>query len=156
VRRRPNRRAICIHRNYEVSELAHLLGVCKRTVRRWMGAGLPAIRDRKPALIMGQDVVDFLDRQAKPKSRCGPGQFFCFRCHAPRSAAFAVAEIVNRSVASLNLRALCSVCAACVHRRVSRNRLGQDMPGIEVRDAQAPQHLGDIDHACRIVTLAAE
>ncbi len=156
MRRRPYRRAICIHRNYEVSELANLLGVCKRTVRRWMSVGLPAIRDRKPALIIGQDVVDFLGRQAKPKSRCGPGQFFCFRCHAPRSAAFGLAEIVNRSAASLNLRALCSVCATCVHRRVALRRLGHDMPGIAVRDPEAPQHLGDTDDACGIVTLAAE
>lgn len=146
--RRPNRRAICIHRNYEVAELARLLGVCKRTVRRWISAGLPAIRDQKPALILGQDVVDFLSRQAKPKSRCGPGQFFCFRCHAPRLAAFGQAETVHRSAASLNLRALCSVCAACVHRRVAIRDLSRDMPKIEIRDPQAPQHLSDIDQAC--------
>jgi excisionase family DNA binding protein len=116
--RRPNRRAICIHRSYEVSDLAELLEVSKRTVRRWLEAGLPAIRDRKPMLLLGEDVVAFIAKQAKPKTRCGPGQFFCFRCHEPRLAAFGEAEIAGRSVISLNLRALCELCTGEMYRRV--------------------------------------
>ena len=138
-----------------MSELARTVGVSKRTIRRWMGAGLPAIRDRKPALILGQDAVDFLNRQPKLKARCGPGQFFCFRCRAARASAFAQAEIAHRSASSVNLRALCGDCSGVMYRRVSLRRLLRDMPEIDVRDPQAEQHLTDTTQACENVTMRA-
>lgn len=146
--RRPNRRAICIHRSYNVTELASDLGVDKRTVRRWISAGLPVIRDRKPVLILGADVVAYLKRQGRPKVRCGPGRFFCLRCHAPRAPAFGEAEILNRSATSVNLRALCVDCTGMMHRRVAWRFLARDMPKITVRDPEAQRHLSDTAAAC--------
>jgi excisionase family DNA binding protein len=135
--RRPQRRALCIHRSYEVAELAADMGIDKRTVRRWISGGLPAIRDRKPILLLGADVTDYLKRKRRRKIRCAEGQFPCFRCHAPRGPAFGEAEIANRSATSLNLRALCVVCSAVMHRRVSLRFLARDMPKIVVRDPEA-------------------
>lgn len=156
MRRRPNRRAICIHRSYEVSELASTLGLDKRTVRRWITGGLPAIRDRKPVIVMGEDVLEFLAGRRKQSRRCGPGEFPCFRCQLPRAAAFAEAEIVNANATSLNLRALCIECAATMHRRVSRRNLDRDMPGIAVRALEAEGRLGDSAAACGNVHLRRE
>ena len=148
MRRRPNRRAICIHRSYEVAELARDMDVDKRTVRRWISAGLPVIRDRKPALILGADVVAYLKRQGRLKVRCGPGRFFCLRCFAPRAPAFGEAEILNRSATSVNLRALCVDCTGTMHRRVAWRFLSRDMPKIVVRDPEAQRHLSDTAAAC--------
>jgi len=137
MRRRSRWRAICIHRNYDVAELARLLSVDRRTVRRWMDNGLPSIRDARPFLILGQDLAEFLSGRTKPKARCGPGQMFCLRCQLARPVAFRQAEIAHASPVSLNLRALCEACSAIMYRRVSRARLTADMPGVAVRDAQA-------------------
>lgn len=51
-RRRFNWSRVKVHRSYTVDEAARLLGVTKGTIRRWIGAGLPAITDRKPFLIL--------------------------------------------------------------------------------------------------------
>jgi len=137
MRRRLRWRAICIHRSYDVAELARLLRVDRRTVRRWMDNGLPSIRDARPFLILGQDLAEYLSNKARPKARCGPGQMFCLRCQLARHVAFGEAEIAHASPVSFNLRALCEACSAVMHRRVSRVRLAADMPGVSVRDPQA-------------------
>lgn len=47
--RKPNRRAIKIHRNYTVEQAASVTGCAKGTIRRWIKSGaLPAITNRKP------------------------------------------------------------------------------------------------------------
>ena len=135
--RRLRWRAISIHRSYDVAEVARLLGVDRRTVRRWMDNGLPSIRDTRPFLILGRDLVEFLSAKARPKARCGPGQMFCLRCQLAREVALNEAEIVHASAVSFNLRALCNPCTAVMHRRVSRARLAADMPGVIVREKQA-------------------
>lgn len=141
--RRLSWRAISIHRSYDVAELARLLKVDRRTVRRWMDNGLRSIRDARPFLILGADLVEFLSGKKKPKARCGPGEMFCFRCQLARQVAFRESEIAHASPVSLNLRALCGACSAVMHRRVSRARIGVDMPGVTIRDPQAERHLSE-------------
>jgi excisionase family DNA binding protein len=59
--RNPNRRSIKIHRNYTVEEAARATGCAKGTIRRWIKSGaLPAITDRKPNLVLGGDLFDYL------------------------------------------------------------------------------------------------
>jgi Helix-turn-helix domain len=77
-RRHPNPRRVKIHRNYSVEEVARLFGIHKNTVRGWLKRGLPAIDDRRPTLILGQELSRFLrERRQKEKQRCGPGRIFC-------------------------------------------------------------------------------
>jgi hypothetical protein len=142
-RRRPHRRAIRIHRSYTVDELAHTTGVCKATVRRWLKRGLPAITDMKPALITGEDAVAFLQGRSRPKQRCQLDEFYCFSCREPRWAAFGEAEIASQTAYTLNFRALCAVCAATVHKRVSLKRMGQFRAAVAQSGEQAQRRLKD-------------
>ena len=58
-----NWRAVKMHRNYTVDEAARVLGRDKGTIRRWIAKGLPAIKDQKPHLILGTDLIEFLKTQ---------------------------------------------------------------------------------------------
>lgn len=134
VRRKPDWRAIRKHRPYRVDEAARALGVCKATVRRWIKQGLPAIADSKPILILGRDLIAFLQKRRRAKQQCEPGEFYCFRCRTPKRAAFGEAEIVHTATTSVNLRALCATCATVMHKRVSLRKLAQLTAILTIQD----------------------
>ena len=141
-------RAIKRHHNYTVEEAARRLVLSRGTVRRWIAKGLPALTDRKPFLILGDDLIAYLKQQRRPRTRCGPGEFYCLRCKVPRRAALEMAEVVDRNAASLNLRAICTICEALMHRRVSRARLRNFAAGMEVSEAQASTRIGEPADPC--------
>ena len=121
--RRPNPRAIRKHRNYTVDEAARALGAAKVTVRRWLKAGLPALTDRRPTLILGADLIAHLGRKPASSGKCQLHECYCFSCRAPRGPAFAEVEFRPMTPTNGNLRALCEVCATVMHKRVSTARL---------------------------------
>lgn len=154
MRRRPSYRAIHTHLSYTVEELARATGVCKATVRRWLKAGLPAITDMRPALIVGADAITFLRRRGRPTRRCKLGEFFCFACREPRRPAFREAEIASRTIHTLNVRALCEACATTMHTRVSLKRIAQFCALVRLPDKQAEPHLSEREKACGNVHLS--
>jgi len=141
--RKPNWRAIKTHRNYTVEEAAGKLGVAKGTVRRWIRGGLPAIANRKPALILGAELVDFHRRQATPRHKCQPHECYCVKCRAPRSPAGGMAEYLPISPTSGNLRAICPECSTLMHRRVTLLRLPVLSRVLELSVPLAIEHLID-------------
>jgi excisionase family DNA binding protein len=68
--RRHNCRRVKIHRNYDVTEAAALLGAHKHTVSRWIAAGLPTTNDRRPRLIHGADLRAWLKAREPDKQTC--------------------------------------------------------------------------------------
>ena len=74
-KRRPNPRLAKIHRNYTVEEIASLYGVHKNTVRQWIKDGLPTSDHRRPLLVLGRDLAEFLhNKRRKNKRTCKPGE----------------------------------------------------------------------------------
>jgi len=136
--RRANWRSVKLHRNYTVDETARLLGKSKGTVRRWLKSGLPALTDRKPALILGSDLIDFLKARIKPRTRCGPDEFYCLKCRAPRKAAEGMADFVPYAPRGGNLRALCEICGTLMHRRVSSRQLAAFKEFLDLSIVQGP------------------
>ncbi|WP_411817363.1 helix-turn-helix domain-containing protein [Hyphococcus sp. DH-69] len=137
--RRLNGRSISIHRCYTVSETATALGLHRGSVLRWLSKGeLSPIDQSKPFLIHGKALREFIDRRTPRKQKCALHEWFCFRCRAPRTAAFGEAEIIGANVNSCNIRALCSDCAAVVHKRFSLKTLATLRRIIRL---SAPQHL---------------
>lgn len=131
--RRYNPARAKIHRNYSVEEIARLYGVHKNTVRNWLREGLPLIDQRRPRLVHGRDLRAFHEqRRAAMRQKCGPGEFFCLPCRAPRRPAGNMAEFVPISARSGNLRAICPECGRLMHRRVSKVRITAVMPDVEV------------------------
>lgn len=77
-----------MHRSYTVEEIANRFSIHKNTVRRWIKDGLTCIDDKRPMLVLGQVLVEFLQaRRVKNKQTCESGELYCVRCRAPRSPA---------------------------------------------------------------------
>jgi hypothetical protein len=141
-------RGIKLHRNYTVDDAARATGACKGTVRRWQKAGLPAITDQKPHLILGGDLIDFLKARQKPKQACRLHECFCFSCRKPRGPAFAEVEFQPLNPSNGNMRALCEVCATVMHKRVAVSKLAQLRALVAVTIPQGVEHIGDSPKPC--------
>lgn len=146
--RRYNARAIKIHRNYTIDEAARALNASKGTVRRWIKNGLSAIMDQKPILILGSDLIDFLNDRAAQKRKCRLHECFCMSCRLPRAAAFGEVEIVSPTPTSGNMRALCEVCSAVMHKRVSRDKFAALKAILKVTIVQAPTRINKSNKPC--------
>ena len=117
--RRTGWRVVKIHRPYTAEEVASNQGVAKGTVRRWLKTGLPSLNDKRPCLILGGDLVDFLKNRKQPKQTCKPEECYCFKCKAPRKAAFGEAEYKSLTPTKGQLIALCIECTTLMQKHVS-------------------------------------
>jgi len=110
--------------SYTIREIAELFRIHRQAVRRWIKAGLRTIDDSKPFLVHGNDLIDFLrERQSSRKRKCGPNQFFCCRCRAPREARDNRVNIHIRNAKQLNIAGRCEKCGARVNRAGSVGKL---------------------------------
>jgi excisionase family DNA binding protein len=122
--KRLDRRRVKIHFNYDVTEVAALLGVHKLTVRRWIAAGLQTTDVRRPLLVRGADLSAFLKARQPVKQSCQPGEFFCLSCRAPKRPAGDMADYLPRT--------------PCF------NAISQKSGGLDVAFRRAEQRLNDI------------
>jgi excisionase family DNA binding protein len=134
--RKPNkyrikRRRLALNRiktgvSYDVAEIAKLLAVHRNTVRQWLKEGLETIDDRRPLLIHGAALKALLaERQRARKHVCGLGEFFCFKCRAPRTPYGGMADVAEHTAKIAKLTALCSVCETKMYRTLRRGDLGK-------------------------------
>ena len=146
--RRPSARGVKLHLNYTVDEAARATGNCKGTVRRWLKTGLPAITDQKPALILGGDLIDYLNAKRGRKQKCRLHECFCFSCRRPRAPAFGEVELFMLAPTSGNLRALCEHCATVMHKRISVAKISalQTLATVTIR--QGIEDLSDSRNPC--------
>jgi hypothetical protein len=143
-KRHPNHRRIKIHRSYTVEEIARLFGAHKNTVRAWVQAGLPTADHRRPTLVLGPDLIAFLQaRRAKNKRTCLPGEIYCVRCRAPKRPAGDMADYLPLTEKIGNLTAICPDCNSIMNRRVSLAKLGQVRGNMDITFPQALQRLSE-------------
>jgi hypothetical protein len=143
-RRHPNHRLVKIHRSYTVGEIATLFGVHKNTVRRWVKDGLATIDNKRPMLILGSGLADFLKaRRIKNKQKCKPGELYCVRCRLPKRPAGDMADYVPVTDKIGNLVAICPDCEAIMNRHVSLAKIDQVRGKIDIRLPEAVRHIID-------------
>jgi hypothetical protein len=121
--RRKGWRAVKSGASYTVDEVARNQAIAKGTVLRWIKSGLPCLKDQRPFLILGGDLVAFLKALKTPKQKCQPNELYCFKCRAPRKPAFDQAEFRPSKVTSGRLTALCGHCSTVMHKNVSNATL---------------------------------
>jgi len=145
-KRYPNPGLVKIHRSYTVEEVASLLGKHKNTVRNWVKEGLTTIDDKRPMLILGHVLVEFLQiRRTKNRQTCKPGELYCVRCHAPRSPAGDMVEYSPITENIGNLIAICPVCDSIMNRRVSLAKIRQVCGNLDVTFPEELQHINEIN-----------
>jgi hypothetical protein len=82
MKRRYNTRLITSRHSYTPEEVAQLFVINKKTVFRWLQEGLrPLEENKKPLLIMGEELRHFLtEEKKKQKVSLKKDEFFCLKC----------------------------------------------------------------------------
>jgi len=143
-KRRFNHRRVKIHRSYTVEEIATLFGLHKNTVRHWVKDGLATVDDKRPMLILGPLLVDFLKaRRIKNKQKCKPGELYCVRCRAPKKPAGEMADYAPITDKIGNLVAICPDCDAIMNRHVNLAKIEQVRGKIDISFPEALRHIID-------------
>jgi len=143
-KRHPNHRLVKIHRSYMVEEIAHLFGVHKNTVRGWVKAGLAIIDNKRPMLILGQDLAQFLlERRVKNKRTCKPSEIYCVRCRAPKLPAGNMADYSPVTGTFGNLQAICPDCHSIINRRINLAGLEQIRGQMDISFPEAMEHINE-------------
>lgn len=139
-----NHRLVKIHRSYTVEEIARLFGTHKNTVRNWLRKGLRTVDERRPLIILGPVLIDYLKvRRAKNKRKCRPGEIYCVRCHEPRRPKDQLAAYRPLTPTSGNLVGRCPRCNIPIFRRVSLAKLSQVSADLQVSIPEAQQHIDE-------------
>ena len=123
--RRPDWRRIEGELSYTIEEVARTLGTHRNTVRHWVRqAGLSAMTETRPHLILGSDLVAFLRaRRALGKRKCGAGEIYCLRCRVPRRPVPGLLEYRPLTSKRGRIVGICSTCEAILHRFVQFTEL---------------------------------
>ena len=102
-------------RTYTVALAARAVGVSEHTLRKWGKQGLRIIRDRRPHLVRGADLQEFIAKRRKGRrAKLGSGQFYCLRCKAPRAALAGSVVFTSTTALTGRLSGLCAGCGAKV------------------------------------------
>ena len=132
-KRYPNHRLVKIHRNYTVEEIAKLFGIHKNTVRNWIKDGLAIIDDKRPMLILGNGLVEFIKkRRTKNKQPCKPGELYCVRCRVPKFPADDMVDFTAVTEKIGNLKAICPDCHSIMNQRVSLARIEEVFGNMDI------------------------
>lgn len=139
-----NHRLVKIHRSYTVDEMATLFGTHRNTVRDWLRKGLTTVDRRRPLLVRGRVLADFLkSRRAANKRPCRPGEIYCVRCREPRPPADHHAVYQALTPTGGNLIGICPTCGTRMFRRVNLARLDHVIGELHVAAAEAQQHINE-------------
>jgi hypothetical protein len=140
--RRPDRRRVKLLRSYTIDEVARTLGVHRNTVRHWIKAGLRVIDEKRPILILGSDLAEYLLRRREARRQpCRAGQMFCLKCRKPQEPAGRMADFVASSATSGALVGICPACNRFIYRRVSVARLSEVAGALDVHITRAQPRL---------------
>ncbi len=115
--RRYSPRGISKDRVYTFKLAARIVGVSEATFRKWPDKGLKVIKEKRPFLVRGADLIEFLEkRQAANKQPMTKTQFFCMRCKAPRDPLGGVIAYSPTTVLTGRISGLCTFCGGKIGR----------------------------------------
>lgn len=148
-KRHPNPHLAKTHRSYTIEEVAALYGLHKNTVREWVKHGLPLSDDKRPMLILGRALFEFLQtRRAKNKRPCKTDEIYCLRCRSPQRPAGDMAEYQPVTAVTGNLVGICPSCESMLYRRISLAKLDVFRAVLDIGLTQALRHIGESPQPC--------
>lgn len=116
-RRTYNPRRVRRAHAYLAQEAADLFGLHKNAVLNWVGLGLKTIDGKKPMMIHGSDLIDFLTRRQQGRKRaCQPDEFYCCKCRKPKQVWEGLVDLTQLKKDSWLVRGLCTDCSTKMQR----------------------------------------
>lgn len=110
--------------NYSIYDISVLFGIHKGTVRQWFKEGLPMIDNRKPYLVLGSDLKEFIKkRQSSRKTRCNPNELYCCKCRKPRTSWNNLVDLKILNERRFLIMGICSQCDARINKLSSLKNL---------------------------------
>jgi hypothetical protein len=140
----PNPNLAKIHRNYTVEDVASLFSVHKNTVRLWVKDGLAINDDKRPMLILGADLKDYLQSKRNLKKRkCLLFEIYCVRCRSPQLPAENMVdyEPINNSMG--RLIGLCPSCNGIINKYFNVTKLVQIQGKLDITLPKALKHINE-------------
>ncbi|MFQ3194719.1 MAG: hypothetical protein ACI9N3_001547 [Colwellia sp.] len=143
MKRNHNPNTCKIHRSYTVEEAALLYEVHKRTVRNWIIKGLPICDDKRPLLILGTDLKQFLKQQRQENKRtCKPSELYCLKCREPRLPDQNTLEFIEETNTKGRVIAACSVCNSWMNKYFKLDNLASIQRDLAVILPLQQKHIG--------------
>ena len=108
---------------YEVSEAANALGVSVGTIRNWVKDGLPIMASKKPYLISGAELRDYLrNKSLAAKRPLEADELNCLACRAGRKPRLMAVFCVPNTAKTSRLVGECEHCGGAANRFISNAR----------------------------------
>ena len=131
--KRLNPNLVKIHRNYEISEVAELFCIHKNTVRSWIKNGLPVCDDKRPILIIGKYLKEFIQQKnSSQKQSCKLNEIYCLKCKSPHVPAENMVDYQPNNSSNGRLFGLCPVCESVINKYINSSQLRQIRKHLDV------------------------
>jgi hypothetical protein len=102
---------------YSINDIGESFGKHKNTVCNWIKEGLKTIDGKKPFLIHGSDLREFLEqKQNARKSKCKDDELFCTKCQKPQKPWGNLVDVFIRAKNKVRLQGLCAVCECKINK----------------------------------------
>lgn len=120
-------------RCYTIAEAAEVSGVSPRTIRNWASDGLRVMDGTRPALIRGDDLMDYIKRKRESRAvKTRIDTFYCLPCRKERHAAGGMADC-EITDGRAKLTALCDVCGTVVSKPVSEANIPETARTLDLK-----------------------
>lgn len=142
--KRPNPNLAKIHRNYTVEEVADLFSIHKNTVRSWVKEGLATNDDKRPMLILGSNLKQYLQAKRKSnKRKCLPFEIYCLRCRSPQVPAENMVDYEPINCNMGRLIGLCPSCSGIINKYFTIAKLEHIKDKLDITFQKALKHINE-------------
>lgn len=142
--KRPNPNLAKIHRNYTAEEVANLFSVHKNTVRMWIKDGLAAIDNKRPVLIRGSSLREYLKiKRTSAKRKCLPYEIYCVRCRIPQLPAENMVDYETINANTGRMIGLCPCCYGIINKYFNVAQLEQIQGKLDITLPKTLKHINE-------------
>ena len=118
--KRANPMAVKDALTYTVDEAASSLGKTPATIRNWIKDGLPVMSTRKPCLMSGAAIREYLRAKYRNAKRpLGPDRLYCTVCREGRHPVDMAVKLAPMKPRTSLLKGICSRCGGTCTRMIS-------------------------------------
>ena len=140
--KRLNPNLVKLHRNYTVEEAADLFPVHKNTVRSWIKDGLPVCDDKRPILILGQDLRGYIQsKRTNNKRPCKLFELYCLKCRKPQTPFGMLVDYEPTTDRTGCLVGLCPDCNNKINKFIKNDQLTLISEKLDITFAKPLKHI---------------